>query len=119
MLRQPNGEYRCRQHNIILHTPVSVYCKHIRLLENQDEEAQLWFEQYIEASDLAADTLYTWIETHLREGGKNKQARFDSLELTQIAIYLNWSAGQFWQSLRLLRQNQRNFYRQQGYEIDE
>jgi hypothetical protein len=35
MLHQGNGEYRCRQHNILLHSPVSIFCKQISLIEGK------------------------------------------------------------------------------------
>jgi hypothetical protein len=118
MLRQANGEYRCRQHNILLHTPISIFCKQISLIEGQDETEQAWFDSYIEPQHLAGAMLYTWIETHLRDG-KTSLAQFDSEELGLISTYISWSAGTFWQVLRAIRQSRRDFYRQSGHEIDE
>lgn len=118
MLRQASGEYRCKQHNIILHTPVSLYCKQIGLPDNQNEETQAWFSEYIESHRLNANTLYVWVETHLREG-KKSIAVFDGVQLATISAYLTWSAGVFWQVMRSVRQEQREKYRQHGHEIDE
>jgi hypothetical protein len=118
MLRQANGEYRCRQHNIILHSPVSLFCKQISPIEGQDESQQEWFAETIDQNRMNPATLYTWIETHLREG-KSSNAQFDSEELALITAYMNWAAGTFWQMLRAVRQAKRDSYRQQGYEIDE
>lgn len=118
LLRQSNGEYRCKQHNLILHSPVSLFCKQISLLENQNEDLEAWFKEAIDPDALAFGTLYIWIETHLRDGKKGV-ALFDSEELGLISAYLPWSAGTFWQVLRAIRQAKRDSYRQQGHQIDE
>jgi hypothetical protein len=118
MLRQAGGEYRCRQHNIILHSPVSLFCKQISPIETPDDAERRLFEENIDPTRMSATTLYTWIETHLREG-KSSITQFDSEELGTITAYGSWAAGTFWQMIRAVRQAKRDFYRQQGYEIDE
>src|SRR5689334_8372016 len=92
MQRQSSGEYRCRQHNIILHSPVSIYCKQISLIEGQEEAEKAWFDETIDPNSMHNATLYTWIETHIREG-KNSYAQFDSEELGTITAYGTWAAG--------------------------
>jgi hypothetical protein len=118
LLRHDNGEYRCRQHNIILHSPISIFCKQISLLEGQNEAEQAWFKESIDPKRLNAATLYTWIETHIREG-KKSIAKFDNEELGLLTAYITWSAGTFWAVLRSIRQVKLDSYRQHGYEIDE
>ena len=118
LLRQRNGEYRCQQHNLLLHSPISLFCKQISLLENQSPELEAWFDEHIDPDTLDFGTLYIWIETHLRTDKKGV-ARFDSETIGLISAYLTWSAGTFWQVLRMVRQAKRDSYRQHGFELDE
>jgi hypothetical protein len=63
MVRLQSGEYRCRQHDITLHTPVSLLCKNLASQREDDKTYLEWFVQAIDTNKLDANTLYTWVTT--------------------------------------------------------
>ncbi|MEO1286810.1 MAG: hypothetical protein AAFV93_03510 [Chloroflexota bacterium] len=119
MVRHKNGEYRCRQHDVILHTPVSIFCNLITPPEEKDADYEQWFTQAMNAEKLDHNTLYTWVETPTRDKIGVKEVQIDAEVIATITSYLAWSAGTFWQVIRTLRQRKRNHYKQHGYNIDD
>ena len=120
MVRQQSGEYRCRQHEMTLHTPVSIFCKNLTPNDaNADETYQTWFDSAINTVELDSNTLYTWVTTITRSKQNEAEVQVDSVAIAALNTYMNWSAGVFWQALREVRQAQRNQYRQHGYNVSD
>jgi hypothetical protein len=64
VVRLQSGEYRCRQHDITLHTPVSLLCKNLSPLHENDETYLDWFKQTLNTDKFENNTLYViMIET--------------------------------------------------------
>src|SRR5688572_9889543 len=73
MVRLQSGEYRCRQHEMTLHTPVSIFCKNLTpIAENNDEIYQAWFASAIDTAELESNTLYTWVTTNTHSNQDRK-----------------------------------------------
>ena len=105
MVRQKSGEYRCRQHEIILHTPVSMFCKNLTQSDENDDEAyQAWFDAALIAPELQANTLYTWVIRNTSGTQNETASHADAVAIAPINTYINWSAGAFWRVLRKVRQ---------------
>lgn len=120
MVRLQSGEYRCRQHEMTLHTPVSIFCKNLTSpTENSDEAYQTWFSSAIDTSELEANTLYTWVTTTTRSIQNEVTVQVDKEVVGTFAAYNTWSAGAFWRVLREVRQVRRDHYRKHGYSISE
>jgi|GEM_PF-6179709 len=119
MVRHSNGEYRCRQHNMVLHTPVSLFCKMITLAAEKDADYRSWFSDAINTDSLDPNTLYTWVETPTRNKVGEQEVQIDPEAIAALTTYITWSAGSFWQILRKMRLSKRNHYRQHGYKIDD
>lgn len=117
MVREKNGEYRCRQHDMTLHTPVSLFCKMIASPDDTDADYQQWFQETTKVEHLETNTLYTWVETHIINQDGHRELRIDPATIAQLTVYMSWSAGMFWQQLRAIRIKQRDAYREQGYKI--
>ncbi|MGJ3239401.1 MAG: hypothetical protein ACFE0Q_11895 [Anaerolineae bacterium] len=118
MVRKKNGEYECRQHAMVLHTPVSLFCKLITPVDDDDSDYQQWFEQAFAETELDPNTLYTWIETTIRDRAGMTTTHIDIASIAPLTIYSTWSAGSFWQTLRQLRSDQRLRYRRKGFKLD-
>lgn len=117
MTREKNGEYRCRQHDMTLHTPVSLFCKMIAAPDDRDADYQQWFADAIDVDTLETNTLYTWVETHTTNKDKTRELHIDAAVIAQLTVYMSWSAGMFWQQLRAIRLKQRDWYRDNGYDV--
>jgi hypothetical protein len=118
MVRLQSGEYRCRQHEITLQTPVSIFCKNLTpLAENGDESYQAWFNSAVDTAELEANTLYTWVTTNTRSIQNEVDVQVDKEIIGTLAAYSNWSAGAFWRVLREVRQTRRDHYRKHGYNV--
>lgn len=115
MVRLKNGEYRCRQHDITLHSPVSIFCKHIRPPE-ENAEFQEWVREVLEDEELDNNTLYTWVETFLYDKTSGTQVAVDAEAVAPLTSYVTWSAGVFWQVLRQVRRSRKEDYRKRGYD---
>jgi hypothetical protein len=120
MVRMPSGVYRCRQHDLILHTPVSIFCKNLTPMAENDDEAYLaWFDSAVDTSELEANTLYTWVTTNTRSTQNEIEVQVDKEIVGTLTTYSNWSAGAFWRVLREVRQERREYYRKHGYTVTE
>lgn len=117
MVRNPTGEYHCRQHNIKLHTPVSLFCKHIEPAFKQDDDYQQWFTTNLDINTLEINMLYTWVETLVIQQSQ-RQTLIDLDTIAPVTVYSRWSAGTFWETLRVARLSRRKDYQQQGYILD-
>jgi len=117
MVRQQNGEYRCRQHDMTLHSPVRIFCKNLTP-PAEDDDYQQWFEETIDKDQLEPNMLYTWVETTTRDKDGSTSKQVDGEVIAPLTSYIAWSAGTFWQVLRTIRKNKRDEYRQHGYDID-
>lgn len=118
MERQRDGEYRCKQHDMTLHTPVRVFCRQI--VPSADDDAyNQWFDAHINAEELQPNLLYLWVETVTRNANDTATTHIDNEVVAPITSYLTWSAGTFWQVLRRIRESRREHYRQHGYDVDE
>lgn len=118
MVRQQNGEYRCRQHDIILHSPVRIFCKNLTPPVDSDDYKQ-WFETSIQLDKLDASVLYTWVDTNVKDSQGKQEMLTDWEMITPLTTYISWSAGTFWQVLRKIRQEKREHYREHGYVVEE
>lgn len=118
MVRHKTGEYYCRQHNIRLHTPVSIFCKNIEPAVTQDADYQQWFTTNLNTNLLEHNMLYTWVETLVIQHKKRKTL-IDISTIAPVTTYSQWSAGTFWETLRTVRISQRTHYRQQGYTLED
>jgi len=118
MIRQQDGEYRCRQHEITLHTPIRIFCKSIAPPIDKVQAYAMWFEESINRQQLEPNVLYTWIATTLRNAQGEREVRVDHEQVALLTIYMLWSAGTFWQMMRRLRNEKHDFYRQHGYDVD-
>lgn len=119
MVRLQNGEYRCRQHNVTLHSPVRLFCKQIEPPTPDDDDYRLWFEQTFDTNTLEPNVLYTWVETITRDQQGSLETQSDTEVIAPFTSYTTWSAGTFWQVIRTVRQNRREFYEQHGYDIED
>jgi hypothetical protein len=120
LLRLQSGEYRCRQHDVTLHTPVSIFCKNLTpMVENGDEAYHAWFDSAVDTAELDANTLYTWVTTNTRSFQNDVEVQVDKEVIGTFATYNNWSAGAFWRILREARQARRNHYRKHGYNVSD
>jgi len=119
MVRQQNGEYRCRQHNMTLHSPVRIFCKQITPPTTDRDDYELWFESTINVDQLAPNTLYTWVEITTRDKRGRVETHIDNEVVAPLTSYITWSAGTFWQVLRGIRDGRRDYYRRHGYEIED
>ena len=90
-----HGGYRCRQHDMILHTPVTLFCKMHNPVE-QDGGG----EETIDLESLDANALYIWIE---KPGQDEGEAQIEVGVVATLIDYQAWSAGMFWQRIRELR----------------
>ena len=63
MVHQSNGEYRCNQYNMTLHSPVKVFCKQISPPTPDSDDYRQWFEDTLDTNTLEPKTLYTWVDT--------------------------------------------------------
>ena len=118
MLHQKNGEYRCRQHDTMLHTPILIFCNRLEPpTEMGNEDYEDWFADALAQQDLDANTLYTWVETTTRDQQGASEIHIDAEIIAPIKSYTAWSARTFWQVLRNVRETKREFYRQHGYDI--
>lgn len=118
MVHHKNGEYRCHQHNMTLHTPVSLFCKMITVLNKDDVAYRHWFKNKLNPADFNGKMLYTWIETPIITKNGQPHVEIDSEPIAPLSLYRHWSAGSFWQVLRELRRAKRKAYRRQGHQID-
>jgi hypothetical protein len=118
VVRLQSGEYRCRQHDITLHTPVSLLCKNLSPLHEDDEIYLDWFKQTLDTDTLENNTLYTWVTTTVKKQD-TAELLVDVETVATITTYLNWSAGIFWQVLRDVRKDKREHYRRHGYQVNE
>jgi len=117
MVRQQNGEYRCRQHDMILHSPVRLFCKNLAPSIETDDYQQ-WFDK-LELDKLDANTLYTWVDTIIRDAQGETEIHVDPEMIAPMTTYIAWSAGTFWQILRKIRKDKRDHYRKHGYNVEE
>jgi len=118
MVRQKNSEYQCRQHNITLHTPVSLFCKFIEPAVKKDADYQQWFDENLALDTLKHNLLYTWVETLLQQEAKSVTI-VDAESIAPLTAYMTWSAGTFWQVLREIRLTRREYYQQHRHSLDE
>lgn len=118
MVRQQNGEYRCRQHDMILHSPVRLFCKNLSPSIDGEDYRQ-WFEASLELDKLEGSTLYTWVDTITRNHQSEAETFVDPEIIAPITTYIAWSAGTFWQILRKIRKEKRDHYRKHGYSVEE
>lgn len=119
MLRQQDGEYRCRQHDMTLHSPVRVYCKNLTPPPIDDDDYVQWFSESVDTTALEANMLYTWVETLTRDNANKVEKRIDAETVAPLTSYSTWSAGTFWDVIRNIRESKREFYRQHGYNIQD
>lgn len=119
MVRQQNGEYRCRQHDMTLHSPIRVFCKNLTPPISDDDDYRQWFTASVNTNQLSPNVLYTWVETTTRDPQGKVETHIDIESIAPLTSYLTWSAGTFWQILRKVRQDKREFYEQHGYDIEE
>lgn len=119
MARQQNGEYRCRQHDTMLHTPIRIFCHHLTPPVEDDDDYRQWFTEALALYDLEPNTLYTWVETTTLDQQGMRELHIDAESVATVKSYIAWSAGTFWEVLRRIRQTKREFYRQHGYDIQE
>ncbi len=118
MVRQQNGEYRCKQHDMILHSPVRLFCKNLTPADESDDYQQ-WFEASLELEKLEANTLYTWVDTITVNAQGDSVTHVDAEAIAPLTTYISWSAGTFWQVLRKIRRDKRDDYRKHGYSVEE
>jgi len=83
MVRQQNGEYRCRQHDMILHSPVRLFCKNLTPPMDSDDYKQ-WFEASLELDQLEASVLYTWVDTTVKDTQGTKETLTDRATITSF-----------------------------------
>lgn len=119
MVRQQDGEYRCRQHDMTLHTPIRIFCRQLSPRAEDSEDLQAWFESTLDTNKLQPNSLYTWIETTVRDAQGTQEKHIDTEVIATLTSYASWSAGTFWEVLRRVRETKREFYRQHGYNIVE
>lgn len=119
MARQQDGEYRCRQHDVTLHSPVRVFCKNLTPPSADDDDYAQWFTTSVNTSELEPNMLYTWVETITRDNKSRVETHIDSETVAPLTSYGTWSAGTFWEVIRNIRESKREFYRQHGYDIEE
>lgn len=116
--RHANGEYRCRQYNIVLHTPVSLFCKMIEPASKRDSDYTAWFYQRLDFDALEKNILYTWVETLIYNQQGENTIQVDAETVAPVTAFTAWSAGAFWKVLRSVRKARREHYRQHGYTVD-
>jgi len=94
MKRQDNGTYRCNHHEIILHTPVRVFCRQIDY--NED-----WFAVDADPDTLRPEMLYIWLE---KRPDPNDPSIIETTqhELAPVHTYSVWAADTFWRAVREL-----------------
>jgi hypothetical protein len=116
MVRQHDGEYRCKQHDITLYTPVRLFCRQITPPVD-DDAYQQWFDDTIDRDDLAPNTLYAWVQTTTIDADNTPQKHIDHDVIAPLTAYLTWPAGTFWRVMRDVRNHRREQYRQHGYQV--
>lgn len=98
MLRTAAGEYRCKQHDLVLHSPISLFCRHLTPPEAAESPLKEWIHDGIDRSSLQSGWLYTWIA--LADNGDE----VTYIPFVRILEYVAWSPGMFWRELRHIRQ---------------
>ena len=119
MIRQKDGEYRCRHHDVTLHTPVQMFCKQIEPLQPEDDDYRLWFEQSMQVDSLENNVLYTWVSITTSNSESQRETHTHHDLVAPFAAYITWSAGTFWQIIRKLRMMRRTHYKQHGFNLDD
>ncbi len=119
MISHKHGEYRCKQHGMILHSPVSLFCKTISPVEHKDSAYEAWFQETVNVESLDANTLYTRVETPIEGDAGDNPVQIDIEVVAPLTDYVSWSAGMFWQKIRELRAAKRAQYNQNGYRADD
>lgn len=100
MARQANSTYRCNFHQIILHTPVRVFCKDIDYAQHED-----WFDEPTDPKTLRPNMLYIWLEKRTQVGGET-QIDLSLRELISVQTYTTWAADTFWRTVRNMSRDQ-------------
>jgi hypothetical protein len=118
MVRQHDGEYRCKQHDMTLYTPVRLFCRQITPPSDEDAYQQ-WFDDTINPDELAPNTLYAWVHTTTFDPSGTARQHIDREVIAPLTSYLTWSAGTFWGVMRDVREHRREQYRQHGYQVED
>jgi hypothetical protein len=119
MLRQPDGAYRCRQHDVVLLSPVRVFCKNLMPHPADDPTHAQWVASAINTDELEQNMLYTWVQTTIRDDQDDIHIHLDCEAIAPLTSYMTWSAGTFWEVMRRIRDRKHENYRQHGYNVDE
>lgn len=117
MTRREDGTYLCQKHRLILHSPVRIFCKFIEPTD-EDPEYQEWFESTFASQPLQPKVIYIWLETLMRDSRGQSYTRFDWGLLAPFSVYRKWSAETFWEVVRGMINDRRDYYQRMGYELD-